>query len=120
MSAAEVGDSWVFKRIGEELALSNWSGVPPWDSMAELADELGLPELGELADVVRLSGGSQGAEIYTILRARASSMRDAIMSAELAKANAIGQRMSMPVAALGIVFMVILVTPGLLRVAGAG
>lgn len=113
--AAGVGDSWVFTRLAEELARSRWSGVAPWDSLTALADELGLPELAEVSDIMRLSG-EEGAAVYATLRARSASMRAAMMNAELAKANAAGERMSMPVSALALIFLVILATPALLRV----
>ncbi|MDR1078750.1 MAG: hypothetical protein LBL55_08860, partial [Propionibacteriaceae bacterium] len=31
--AADVGDSWVFLRLKEELAHSTWSGQAPWDAL---------------------------------------------------------------------------------------
>jgi hypothetical protein len=40
-AAAEIGDSWVFRRLGEELARSRWSGQAPWEALHGLADELG-------------------------------------------------------------------------------
>ena len=47
--AANIGDSWVFRRLAEELSRSRWSGLPPWDALRKLSDELGLPELADLA-----------------------------------------------------------------------
>ena len=47
-TAAEIGDSWVFARLGEELTRSRWSGLPPWDALHALAEELGLPEARRL------------------------------------------------------------------------
>lgn len=117
--AAEVGDSWVFRRLSEELARSRWSGVAPWEALHALADELGLPELDDLADIMRLSG-EEGAQIYSNLRARSSAMRASMLNAELAKANATGERMSIPMSLLGVIFMAILVAPALLRVMGGG
>lgn len=115
--AAEVGDSWVFRRLREELALSGWTGEPPWDALRRLSHELGLPELSDVADIVRL-GGEQGAQIYGQLRARSASMRSAMLTDELAEANAIGEKMSIPMSVLGVIFLVILVAPALLRVIG--
>lgn len=115
--AAEVGDSWVFRRLREELAFSNWSGEAPWDALRRLSDELGIPELAELADIVRLSG-EEGSQIYSQLRARSASMRSAMLNAELAQANAVGEKMSIPMSILGVLFMAMLVTPALLRVIG--
>lgn len=113
--AAEVGDSWVFRRIGEELARSRWSGTTPWEALSGLADELNLPDLADLADIMRLSG-DEGAAVYQTLRARSAAVRNRILNKELAEANATGERMSMPVAVLAIIFLIILGTPAVLRV----
>lgn len=117
--AASVGDSWVFRRLSEELARSRWSGLPPWDALRKLSDELGLPELADLADIMRLSG-EEGAQVYQTLRSRSQSMRTAELNSALSDANAIGERMSIPMSTLGLVFMAMLVAPALLRVIGAG
>jgi hypothetical protein len=113
-SAAEVGDSWVFSRLAEELTRSRWSGLPPWDALHTLADELGLPELDDFADIMRLSG-EEGASIYTTLRARSAAMRTAMLNDEITEANAVGERMTIPGSLLGVIFMALLVAPSLLR-----
>lgn len=113
--AASVGDSWVFKRLADELARSRWSGQPPWDALRTLADELSLPELADLSDIMRLSG-QEGAQVYATLRARSQSMRTAEMNGQLSEANAIGERMSIPMSMLGLIFMALLITPALLKV----
>ena len=113
-AAAEVGDSWVFTRLSEELTRSRWSGLPPWDALHTLADELGLPELDDFADIMRLSG-EEGASVYTNLRARSAAMRTAMLHDEITEANAIGERMTIPGSLLGVIFMALLVTPSLLR-----
>ena len=113
-AAAEVGDSWVFTRLSEELTRSRWSGLPPWDALHTLADELGLPELDDFADIMRLSG-EEGASVYTNLRARSAAMRTAMLNDEITEANAIGERMTIPGSLLGLIFMALLVTPSLLR-----
>lgn len=113
--AANIGDSWVFRRLAEELSRSRWSGLPPWDALRRLSEELGLPELADLADIMRLSG-EEGAQVYQTLRSRSQSMRTAELNAALTEANATGERMSIPMSALGLIFMAILVTPSLLGV----
>lgn len=114
--AAQVGRNWVFRRIGEELARSRWSGVAPWDALHALAEELGLPDLDDLADVMRLT--KEGSQVFTQLRARSEGLRAAMLSAETTRANAAGERMAMPTALLSIVFLVILVVPALLQLTG--
>ena len=113
-SAAEVADSWVFRRLSEELGRSRWSGLPPWDALHALAEELGLPELEDFADIMRLSG-EEGASVYTNLRARSAAMRTAMLNDEIAEANAVGERMTIPGSLLGVIFMALLVAPSLLR-----
>jgi len=113
-AAAAIGETWVFARLSEELTRSGWSGRPPWDALHALADELGLPELDDFADIMRLSG-KEGASIYTNLRARAAAMRTAMLNEELAAANAVGERMSIPGSLLGVIFMALLLAPSLLR-----
>lgn len=113
-AAAEVGDSWVFTRLSEELTRSRWSGLPPWDALHTLATELGLPELDDFADIMRLSG-EEGAGVYGTLRARSAAMRTAMLNDETAQANAVGERMTIPGSLLGVIFMALLVAPSLLR-----
>lgn len=113
-AAAAVGDSWVFTRLTEELARSRWSGLPPWQALHTLAEELGLPDLEDFADIMRLSG-EEGASVYTNLRARSQAMRTAMLNDELTEANAVGERMSIPASLLGVIFMALLLGPSLLR-----
>lgn len=119
MNAAAVGDSWIFRRLREELARSAWAGLGPWDVMNELSVELSLPELSELAQAVELAA-REGTQVAERLRARAASLRGALLSEDMSRANEVGERMSIPMSLLGVVFMALLVTPALLRVLGGG
>ena len=112
--AATIGDSWVFGRVGEELARSRWSGQAPWDALHQLADDLGLPDLDDLADIMRLSG-EEGAQVYATLRARSTAMRTALLTSQQAQANETSERMVVPGSLLGVVFIALLVVPSLLR-----
>ncbi len=112
--AADVGDSWVFTRIATELRRARYASRAPWESLHDLSDELGVPELDDLADIMQQSS-QDGAQIYTNLRARATALRSAMLSAEIGKANAASERMYIPASLLGVVFMAILITPALLR-----
>jgi len=115
-AAAEVGDKWVFERIERELRRARYMTRAPWDSLHALADELGVAELDDLADIMQQSG-QDGSQIYTNLRARAAALRSAMLSAEVGKANAASERMYIPASLLGVVFMAILVAPSMLRLA---
>lgn len=112
-AATAAPSNWVFRRLHETLSRSAIAGQAPWDALRELADEIGLPPLRDLADTLRLSGGT-GAQSYQHLRARAAAMRDQITKDEQAKANAVSERMTIPMSLLGVVFLVMIITPAIL------
>ncbi|MDP3893631.1 hypothetical protein [Nocardioides sp.] len=113
-AAASVGDSWVFRRIGEVLARSRWSGQAPWDGLKELGEQLGIGALSDLAEIMRLSG-VESVSVAGQLRARASSLRSALLNEDLAKANEAGEQMSIPVGMLALIFLAMLAAPAALR-----
>lgn len=113
--AAMVGDSWVFQRLQQELQLAQLTGGQPWDGLGELAEELSVPALQDLADIMRLAG-EQGAEVYESLRARARGLRHSILSQHESAANAASDRMVLPGAALSLVFMALLGYPFIARI----
>ena len=113
--AATVGDSWVFVRLREQLVRARLSGLPPWDGLHDLATELGLPELSDLADIMRLSG-EEGAAVADTLRARSRGLRAALLTKEQTRANEESERMVVPVALLGLIFLVILGAPAMVRI----
>lgn len=118
--AAQVGDSWVFRRLAEELLRSDLAGEAAWDGLRDLGQELRLPELGELADIMQLGGGESGAQIYEHLLSRSVAMRKAMLAQEKDEGNAVNQRMVVPMTFLGLLFAVMLITPMLLRLLGRG
>jgi Flp pilus assembly protein TadB len=113
--AATVGDSWVFVRLREQLIRARLSGIAPWDGLHELATELALPELSDLADIMRLSG-EEGAAVADTLRARSRGLRTALLTKEQTRANEDSERMVIPVALLGLIFLVILGAPAIVRI----
>ena len=113
--AALIGDSWPFERLRHELMRARWTGTPPWHALTALAVELDLPELGDLAGIMRLSG-EEGTAVYDTLRARSRGLRTALLTREQAAANADSERMVIPVALLGLVFLALLAYPALARV----
>jgi len=112
--AASVGDSWVFERIRQELLRARFSGTQPWEALRSLSNEIGVKELSDVADIMRLSG-EEGAAVYEALRARGKALRVQLLNQEHTVANRLSERMTYPQSLLGIVFMAMLVTPPLLR-----
>ncbi len=113
--AAAVADTPGFARIRDALTRAELAGQPPWTGLADLADRVGVPELDDLADIMRLSG-TDGAAVYATLRARAASLRHQLLAASAAEANAASEHMIIPVALLGICFMALVGYPAFARI----
>lgn len=113
--AAAIGDGRAFALIRDALLRARLSGVTPWQALARLAEQLRVPELGDVADIMRLSG-EDGAAVYATLRARAASLRTVLLTASAADANAASEHMIMPVACLGVAFMALLGYPAFARI----
>lgn len=110
LSAAYVGRSWVFIRIRQELNRARLAGVDAWDALTSLSVELGVPELDDVARIVRLAG-HEGAAVYETLRSRGKSLRVELLNNDHTRANEASERMTIPMAALAIVFVAIIMTP---------
>jgi hypothetical protein len=93
---------------------SRYSGVPPWDALAELAVQQGLPELEDLSDTLRLAG-EEGAQVFATLRARSSALRNAITTADRAEVNARSDRLMLPTLVMAAAFIGVVVTPMIFR-----
>lgn len=111
--AALIGDNELFLRIRQLIERSRLRGTNAWNDLRELGDELGVKELHEIADIIRLSG-EEGASIWENLRAHARSMRNAQLRTEQGSANARSESLSMPVAVLAFAFIGLLIAPALL------
>jgi hypothetical protein len=72
-NAAEVGDSWVFRKIGRSWPDPATTGIPPWDSLKVLSEDLGLPELAERRRHHAPGQRRKSSEVYRQLRARSAS-----------------------------------------------
>lgn len=116
--AATVAHGWAFTRIADTLAHARLTGVAPWTALGRLANELGISELTDLADVVTLAG-NDGAAIYDTLLAKARSIRAATLAATEAQANARSETMTLPAALLGIGFVILVGYPALSRLLGS-
>lgn len=109
-SAAEVGTTWVFVRIQEELTRARLAGTPPWTALNGLAEEIDVPELADVAKIVRLSG-EEGASVAQTLHGRGRTLRTQLLNDEHAQANRASERMSIPLTFLAFVFVGIVLTP---------
>ncbi len=112
--AAAVCDGWVFDRIRESLRIAQMQMHSPWDELRELADRIGIPELGDVGAIMR-SSGSEGAQVHDTLRSRADSLRDQIRTDNLARAEAVTSRLDIPGSLLVFVLLGFAVYPFLAR-----
>ena len=116
-AAAEVGGGWAFERIGAALDRARRASQPPWDGLAQLADEIGVIELSDLAQIAEVAG-QEGARILDTLTARAESMRSQALAAAKAQAGARSTTMVLPIALLAGGFLVLLIFPDFYRLFG--
>lgn len=113
--AAAIGDGPGFGHVRDALLRARLEGRTPWQQLSALSLELGVPELGDVADIMRLSG-EDGAAVLPTLRARAASLRTWLLQSEVTAANEASERMSIPVALLGVAFMALLGFPAFWRI----
>ena len=112
--AAAVCDGWVFDRIQESLRIAQMQMHSPWDELRDLADKIGIPELGDVGAIMR-SSGSEGAQVHETLRSRADSLRDQIRTDNLARAEGVTSRLDIPGSLLVFVLLGFVVYPFLAR-----
>lgn len=114
-AAADAGDGWAFASIRRALDRARLTNRSPWDTLAELGDDLGIEELAELAASVELAG-SQGARIRASLAAKADSLRGHQVAETEAAAEAATERMTIPVAVLLFGFLVFIAYPAVQQI----
>lgn len=112
--ASAIGEGMAFDYFRAATAAARTSRRPVWACYADLAEQLGVVELSELAATVSLAGG-QGAKIAESLAAKAASLRGR-RNAERAAANiSATERTHMPVSVMMLGFLLVLVFPSLDR-----
>ena len=112
--AAAVGGGWVSRRIRETLQNSRLRLEPPWEGLKQVAAEIGVPDLGDVGDIMTLSG-DEGAQVYDTLRSRAESLRASILAKEEERANTATTVLYIPTSLLVFVLFIIAAYPFLVR-----
>lgn len=113
--AAAVCDGWIFERIREALRMAQLQMHSPWEELRDLADEIGVPELGDVGSIMQMSG-AEGAQVHETLRQRADSLRDQIRTDNLARAEAVTSRLDIPGALLVFVLIGFVLYPFITRI----
>jgi tight adherence protein C len=102
--AAQVGDGQAVRRIREALQRARTHHRPPWEELQAVAAQLGVPELGDVAQIMQNSGVA-GAQVHHTLLQRARSLRDQIRTEALAEAERTTTKLEIP----GVLLLVLLV-----------
>lgn len=110
--AADVSDSWIFRQIRQELTRARYDNQEPWVALEALADRIGVPQLGDTARVIGLSG-NEGAAVYEALRALGLNMRTEILAEEQTRSNKITEHLSLTITALAGAFVALVLIPTL-------
>lgn len=114
--AAQISRGWAFRRIAQELRRSELDQQMPWDALRDLARRIEVPQLEDLANIMRMSERS-GAQVYTSLRSRASSLRGEIFADQKTLANNVSERLVIGTSLTAFVFVIVLATPFILQFA---
>jgi len=116
-AAAEVGHGWAFVRIRAALDEARKASQPPWEGLARLANEIGVVEISDLAEIAEVAG-QEGSRILQTLNARSESMRIQTLAATRAQAGARSTTMVLPISLLAGGFLVLLIFPDVYRLFG--
>lgn len=113
--ASAVGQGWPFRCLREALEESRLLRTAPWGPLGRLGEDLGIDELAELAATVALAG-SEGAKVRATLGAKATSIRSHALADAQTRAEAMSERMSLPVVLLFAGFLLFVGYPALAHV----
>lgn len=111
-AGADAGQGWAFGEIRRALLEARLLGETPWAGLARLGADLDVPELGELAASAALAG-SEGARVRASLAAKARALRLRGLTEIEAAAQSASERMSLPIVALMVGFIVFLAYPAI-------
>jgi Flp pilus assembly protein TadB len=111
-AGADAGQGWAFGEIRRALLEARLLGETPWAGLARLGSDLAIPELGELAASAALAG-SEGARVRASLAAKARALRLRGLTEIESAAQSASERMSLPIVALMVGFIVFLAYPAI-------
>jgi pilus assembly protein TadC len=116
-AAAELGTGWPQQQLRSALDRCRLTGQTPWEAFGELGDRLDVTELSQLATSLQLAG-EHGARVRLTLSERARTLRAQQLAEVEARARAVTERMSVPVALLAVAFMLFVSFPAVWVVLG--
>lgn len=114
-SAASVSDSWTFERIRAEYRIADATRTTRWQALERLSDAVGVPALGEMARVMRLSEAQM--PIRDQLRAACDKLRAQTVTDDALAAERISARMQAPIVATILPVLALVLIPTALQLA---
>jgi tight adherence protein C len=113
--AAEAGDGRLFIELRRRMLEAATAGRPAVTALATLGHDLGLVELTEIAASASLAT-SQGAPVARSLTAKTESLRSALQAEQEADARVRTGKITFPLVAMGLVFIVLGLYPALVTI----
>ncbi|MEV0888555.1 hypothetical protein ACIQ9K_35035 [Streptomyces microflavus] len=108
--AAAVGDHWALARIRASLDHAKLAGIPPWEALKTLSEQLDVPELGALSETFSMAGG-EGSSIQVALGKQATALRGRLLTDALSEANSASEKAVIPGTIMFAVVMAIIAFP---------
>ena len=108
--AARIGSGWPFARIAAALQAARTAHEPPWRHLAALGEQIGVPEVSELAGTAEIAG-SEGTKIAATLAAKTESLRGQLLADTRSRANSRTTTMIVPLSLLGLGLVLLMAFP---------
>jgi tight adherence protein C len=113
-NAAALSDVPLFVQIRTALERARLEQQSPYAELRRLSDQLKLPELADIADVMQLD--ETGAALSGTLRARVRELRDAHLTREQIKTSAAAEGMTIYMTLPALIFGLIFLVAAMLRI----
>ncbi|HVK20003.1 MAG TPA: type II secretion system F family protein [Actinokineospora sp.] len=113
--AADISRGQAFSRVRRALDAARLTRTSPWTTLRQLGDNLDVAELTELAASLSLAG-TEGARVRQTLAAKAVALRTRQTSDAEVAAESATERMSLPVVALLLGFLIFIGYPAMSQV----
>ena len=114
LHAASLSEVTLFRQIRLALERAQLEQQSPYAQLRRLSDQLDLPELRDLADIMQLD--ESGAALSGALRARLQELRDAHQTREQMAASAAAEGMTIYMTLPALIFGLIFLGAALLRI----
>ncbi len=113
--AAQVCSGWPYTRLRTALLTAQLQMAPPWEELKRLSAAIGVIELTTFADIMQ-SAGTDGAQVYSTLRAQAASLRDQVRAKAIESAKTRTSKLDIPSTLLILIFLVLVGYPLMMNV----